>query len=472
MLDLDPEPSYLLFDLILVIQSLGLTSGVVMAILVLLVLIASSALISGSEVAYFSLTQADVNQLHEEEHKSSERIVSLMKKPKTLLATILIGNNFVNIAIVIVSAYVIDALLGTERLQAFSQSLYDGGLNKIASVMSIANTLNFLITVVGVTFILVLFGEIAPKIYANLNNLKFARFMSLPLTVMNGLFRPLSSVLVSWSTGIENRIKNSENYQSSTSKEDLDAAIELTVTQDEESSEEQADILKGIVKFGDVSTKQIMKSRVDIIAIDEESTYPEVLDIVKSSGYSRLPVFSEDLDHIKGLLYAKDLIGHLDADKNFNWKEFIRENVLYVPESKRIDDLLKEFQLKRMHMGIVVDEYGGCSGLVTLEDVMEEVVGDIKDEFDEDEEVEYILLSDGNFIFEGKTLLNDVCRIADLDNSYFDKIRGEADSIAGLILELTGIMPKVDKEIEYRDIKMKVVAVSKRRIEKINVRKI
>lgn len=460
---MDPDP------ILSIILATLFTPGVIISLIALVLLIISSGLISGSEVAFFSLTKTDLGELKEGDSPSDKRIVALMEYPKYLLATILISNNFINIAIVIVSAYLVDVFLGQAQLLDISAYIYHMGLGNIASIEGIARTLNFLITVVGVTFILVLFGEIAPKIYANLNNRKFASFMSRPLTILSILFRPFSSILVQWSTKMENRIKNYENYQSTTSKEDLDAAIELTVIQDEDSSEEQADILKGIVKFGDVMTRQIMKSRVDIIAIDEHASFKEVISLVKESGYSRIPVFREDLDTIVGLLYAKDLIGYLHSEEHFKWQEFIRTNVLYVPESKRIDDLLKEFQLKRMHMAIVVDEYGGCSGLVTLEDIMEEVVGDIKDEFDEDEEVEYVLLNDGNYIFEGKTLLNDVCRIMGLELGYFDKIRGEADSIAGLVLEIIGSMPKIEKEIEYRELVIKVVSVSKRRIEKINI---
>lgn len=469
---MDPEPSFRIYEIAFALQESVWTSGVIFSFLLLFLLVISSALVSGSEVAFFSLDQNNLKDLKEEGSSASQRILSLIEAPRRLLATILISNNFVNIAIVIVSAYLINGLLGQESLHNISQYFYDMGLSAIAGVESIGKAINFLITVVGVTFLLVLFGEIAPKIYANLNNVKFSKFMSLPLSILNVLLGPISSILVGWSAGLEERIRNSDYYESSTSKEDIDAAIELTVTLDEESSEEQADILKGIVKFGDVSTKQIMKSRVDVEAIETHITFSEVIDVIKSSGYSRLPVYEDDLDNIVGLLYAKDMIGYLDRDNTFSWQDFIRDNVIYVPESKRIDDLLKEFQLKRMHMAIVVDEYGGCSGLVTLEDVMEEVVGDIKDEFDENEEVDYVLLSEGNYIFEGKTLLNDVCRIADLDLNYFDKIRGEADSIAGLILEITGSMPKVEKEIEFRDIKMKVVSVSNRRVEKINIRKV
>jgi len=417
------------------------------------------------------LSPSQMNELEAENtSSSSNRIISLKEKPRTLLATILIANNFVNIAIVVVSDYLIKDIIGPDVLLAIGSWLYDHGFSWIGPADWLANGFMFLLTVIGVTFILVLFGEIAPKLYANLNNLKFARFMSGPLTLLNAIFGPLSRILVSWSNKIEGRITDSENYQSNTSKEDIDAAIDLTVSSNEDSTEEEADILKGIVKFGDVSTKQIMKSRVDVTAIDIDTSFDEVMAVIKETGYSRIPVFNEDFDSIEGVLYVKDLIGSYGESKNFNWTELIRKSVLYVPESKKIDDLLKEFQSKRTHIAIVVDEYGGSSGIVTLEDVMEEVIGDIKDEFDEEEEVEYVKLSEGNFIFEGKSLLNDVCRIIGVDSYYFDDEKGESDSLAGLIIEITGALPKLEAEIEYKNILMKIVSVSKRRIEKINLR--
>jgi len=446
------------------------TTGFAISWLFLLILIISSALISGSEIAFFSLSPKDMSDLGEEEDKASKRIVSLKEKPRTLLATILITNNLVNIAIVVVSDFLIRSMIGDDHVALIGQYFFDHGFSWLGTSEWLGRIFMFLVTVIGVTFILVLFGEIAPKLYATLNNLKFARFMSGPLTFLNTVFGPFSRVLVNWSNKIENRITNSENYQSSTSKEDIDAAIDLTVNSDDESSEEEADMLKGIVKFGDVSTKQIMKTRVDVTAIEINTPFNEVMDVIKSTGYSRIPVFNEDFDTIEGILYVKDLIGMYAEKKDFQWNKLIRKSVLYVPESKKIDDLLKEFQMKRTHIAIVVDEYGGSAGIVTLEDVMEEVIGDIKDEFDEVEDVEFVMLSEGNYIFEGKSLLNDVCRIIGVDTNYFDDEKGESDSLAGLIIEMTGAIPKVEQEIEYRDILFKIVSVSKRRIERINLR--
>ena len=468
-MDIEPPSSILHFCF--TATFILLTSGVLFSIFFLIILIFSSALISGSEIAFFSLSPNDLADLKDEDSSSSKRIIALKEKPRTLLATILIANNFVNIAIVVVSDYLIKKMIGPKTELEIGNWLYESGLSFLGSAQGLANAFNLFITVVAVTFILVLFGEIAPKLYANLNNLKFARFMATPLSILNTIFGPLSRVMVNWSNKIENKITNSNNYQSNTSREDIDAAIDLTVNSDDESSEEEADILKGIVKFGDVSTKQIMKSRVDVVAIDISTSFKEVMKVIKDSGFSRIPVFDEDFDSIVGILYVKDLIGVYDEKDDFAWTKKVRSTVLYVPESKKIDDLLKEFQGKRTHIAIVVDEYGGSSGIVTLEDVMEEVIGDIKDEFDEEEEVDYVKLNEGNYIFEGKSLLNDVCRIIGEDTDYFDKMKGESDSLAGLIIEIIGSIPKIETEIEYEDVVLKIVSVSSRRIEKVHLRK-
>ncbi len=468
-MDVEP-PSELIFICASSLFVLVASGNMMVSLFILLLLILSSALISGSEIAFFSLSPSQMIDLQDEGSASSNRIINLKEKPRTLLATILIANNLVNIAIVVFSDFLIKELIGPEKLLIIGRWFHENGFAWMGSANWLAGAFMFLLTVIGVTSILVLFGEIAPKLYANLNNLKFSRLMAGPLTFLNIIFGPLSRILVSWSNRLEGRITGSENYQSNTSKEDIDAAIDLTVSSNDESSEEEADMLKGIVKFGDVSTKQIMKSRVDVTAIDITTPFNEVMDVIKETGYSRIPVFKEDFDTIEGILYVKDLIGSYGESKDFNWVDLIRNTVLYVPESKKIDDLLREFQVKRTHIAIVVDEYGGSSGIVTLEDVMEEVIGDIKDEFDEQEDVEYIILSDGNYIFEGKSLLNDVCRIIGVDSYYFDEEKGESDSLAGLIIEMTGTIPKIEAEIEYRDILFKIVSVSKRRIEKINLR--
>lgn len=468
---MDTEPPSSILHFCFQASFVLLTNGVVFSLFFVLLLILFSALISGSEIAFFSLSPNDMANLKNEDSVASKRIILLKERPRTLLATILIANNLVNIAIVVVSDFLVQELIGPESEREIGQWLYDSGLSFLGTVDGLANGFNLFITVVVVTFILVLFGEIAPKLYANLNNLKFAKMMAGPLSLLNTVFGPFSRVLVNWSNKIENKITDSNNYQSNTSREDLDAAIDLTVNSDDESSGEEADILKGIVKFGDVSTKQIMKSRVDVVAIDINTSFEEVMNVIKESGFSRIPVFDNDFDTIVGVLYVKDLIGVYSEKKNYEWSSKIRTSVVYVPESKKIDDLLKEFQIKRTHIAIVVDEYGGSSGIVTLEDVMEEVIGDIKDEFDEEEEVDYVQLTEDNYIFEGKSLLNDVCRIIGEDTDYFDKVKGESDSLAGLIIEIAGAIPKIETEFEYKDVKLKIISVSRKRIEKIHLSK-
>ena len=445
-------------------------SGLIFSMVFLVLLIISSGLISGSEVAFFSLSPNDLHALEDEDSSSSRQLLSLRNKPRTLLATILISNNFINIAIVLVSNFVLRNIIGESDLLAIGQWLQNTlSLQGMVAASTLASGFNFIVAVVGVTFILVLFGEVTPKIYANLNNLKFAKMMSAPLIALNFIFGPISRIMVRWSNKLEDRVTKNRIGSTGTSKEDIDKAIELTVI-DSKHADEEADILKSIVKFGDVAVKQIMCSRVDVVALESDVSFKQVLETIKESGYSRVPIFNEDFDKIEGILYAKDLLGHTDEDDSFNWQTLIRNNVMYVPESKKIDDLLREFQLKRTHMAVVVDEYGGSSGIVTLEDVMEEVIGEIKDEFDEDEEVEYIKLSDGNYIFEGKTMLNDLCRIIGESIDFFDSIRGDADSLAGLIIEILGQIPKPEREITYNHIIFKIVSVSKRRIEKVNVR--
>lgn len=439
---------------------------VIIGVLGIVLLLISSALISASEVAFFSLTHADFDKLAEDKHGSSKRILLLKDKPRRLLATILISNNFVNIGIVIISDFVLRNLLTEATFQAWAVSLTETFNISLASGELLANVISFLITVVGVTFLLVLFGEVAPKVYARLNNIRLAKFMSGPLSILMSVFSPLSQMLVSSTRLIEKRLAKSKMHRIVTSREDIDEAIELTVSS-EEDTEQEVDILKSIVKFSDVTVRQIMSSRVDVVAVDITAEYKELLEIAKDSGYSRIPVYENDLDNIKGILYVKDLLGHLNETSDFSWQTLIRNNVLYVPEAKKISDLLKEFQRQHLHMAIVVDEYGGSSGLVTLEDILEEIIGDIKDEFDDEAEVVYRKIDDYNYLFEGKTLLNDVFRIIGVDGTEFEEVRGEADSLAGLMLELYGQLPKKDVEIDHNQFSFKIVSVSKRRIEQV-----
>ncbi|MBK8700730.1 MAG: gliding motility-associated protein GldE [Saprospiraceae bacterium] len=438
-------------------------------LLLLIVLICCSGLISASEVAFFSLTSSKIRSLEEEDSGLNHRIIQLRNQPQKLLATILIGNNFVNIAIVIVSQILLSRLLHESVLSAIGWWLHDYIFLGLFTPDQLATSFNFFITVILVTFMLLLFGEVGPKIYANVNNMRVARIMATPLSLMGFLFTPVSSVLVGWGSRIENKISASRNYQTGTSREDLDAAIELTVSQNEEEPHE-AELLKGIVKFGDMSARQVMKPRIDVVAVEKETGFEDLLKIVNESGYSRLPIYDEDFDNILGILYVKDLVGHTRELDGFDWNSLIRTNMLYIPETKKIDDLLRDFQIKRLHMAIVVDEFGGTLGIVTLEDIMEEVIGEIKDEFDDEEDVEYIKLGEGNYIFEGKSLLNDVCRVIGEKTSYFDDIKGNADSVGGLIIELFGFIPKPEKELTIKDLKMKVISSNSRRIEKVNIK--
>ena len=468
-LETDPDSLFSIFLSLLPLASAAILSfDVIVAITFVCLLLYSSAMVSSSEVAFFSLTHNDFDLLRKEKSGAAKRILKLKEKPRTLLATILISNNFINVAIVLVVDFVLYRLLPEETFASLAQSLKSTFPFITSTDESIARSINFGITVMGVTFLLVLFGEVAPKIYARINNVAIAKIMSGPLDLLSKLFKPFSQFLVRGGSVIERRLEARTQSGSVTSKEEIGEAIELTV-RPEHNSRKEIDILKSIVKFGDVTVKQIMCSRVDVVAVDKEDGFDELLGIVKESGFSRIPVYEEDFDHVIGILYVKDLLGSLDKPDDFEWQKLIRKNILFAPESKRINEMLKEFQSSHMHMAIVVDEYGGTSGIVTLEDILEEVIGDIRDEFDDEEEVEYEQIDAHNFLFEGKSLLNDVCRIIGIDTATFDKERGDADSLAGLILEITGQLPKKGTEYQIEGFNFKIVAVSKRRIEQIRI---
>lgn len=447
--------------------------GIVIAVIILIILLICSALISSSEVAFFSLTDNDIKAIEAEQTVSSQKIIQLRNKPRTLLATILIANNFINIAIVVISDFILKKILLGPVLDGWSSVIINlFGLNDSSffTIARTSNLINFSITVIGVTFLLVLFGEVAPKIYAKLNNLKLSHFMAGPLTTLLRLFSPLSKVLVDGTNLIEKRLSRRSINSTIASIEEIGHAIELTV-KDEKHGKRDIDILKGIVKFGDVSVKQIMRSRLDVIAVDFRTSFTDLLKVIKDSGYSRIPVYDEDFDNVTGMLYTKDLIAHLDSEPGFEWQPLIRPKVYYVPEAKKINELMREFQKIRSHMAIVVDEYGGTSGIVTLEDVMEEIIGDIKDEFDDEIEIDFVKVDEYNFIFEGKTLLNDVCRVIGVETDTFDQARGDADSLAGLFLELFGAIPKGEAQVEYNGYKLKIVSFDKKRIIKVKLTK-
>lgn len=418
-----------------------------------IVLLMASALMSGSEVAFFSLTPNDIKKLESDASPPARRILALRDRPQMLLATILICNSAVNIGIVVVTDLFISPNF-TSQYEIWAATI---GISPEA--------INFLVTVVGITFILVLFGEVTPKIYANVNNLKLAMSVSGIFIVLAKLCRPLSYILERSSSIIETRLARRNAQINYIPVEDIEHAIELTV----KTEKEEVDILKNIAKFGEVAVKQIMCPRSDVTAVDQETPFHELMNQVKEAGYSRLPVYQENFDHVVGILYVKELLGYLDESESFQWNDLVRKEVLYVPESKKISDLLKQFQKEKTHMAIVVDEYGGTSGIVTLEDIMEEIIGDIRDEFDDEREVNFEKIDDWNYIFDGKTSLQDIARILDINVKVFDEKRGEADSIAGLVLEQAGNLPPVDSEYYCGELLLKTIAVSPRRIEKIKI---
>jgi gliding motility-associated protein GldE len=434
----------------------------------IVVLLLASALISGSEVALFSLTHNNFASLHEEKQASSRRILQLKDQPRLLLATILISNNFVNISIVILADFLLQRLVPQEVITHWSELLLQfWGTVRPEDIAQLSGVLSFFITVIGITFLLVLFGEVAPKVYATQNNMRLARFMATPLFFLSIILKPISKLLVHSTRIIESRLE--QRTKSQASIEDIGEAIELTVRKEKGTVGQELDLLHSIVKFGSVAVKQIMTSRVDMVCVEKSAGFDELMKLAKASGYSRIPVYEEELDNISGILYVKDLLGYLREGADFDWRQIPSEKIIYVPESKKIDELLREFQRERQHMAIVVDEYGGTAGLVTLEDILEEIIGDIKDEFDDDVEVTYQKIDENNYLFEGKTLLNDFCRITGFPVDYFDPVKGEADSLAGLVLELCGQFPRKDAIVTHDTVTFKIVAVSKRRIEQVRV---
>ena len=419
---------------------------------VVLLLLFCSAMISGSEVAYFSLSQRIINRLKKSNNILDRRVAKLVSQPGMLLATILIANNFINIAIIILSSFALNNTIPTK----------------------LSSTTQFLIEIVIVTFFLVLFGEVSPKIYASMNSLSLARRMSRPMLILMRIFRPLSKVLVSSTKYIEKRLAKRSRQDNSVSLEDIGQVIEITVNGDNENTVQEKEMLKSIIQFGNVSAKQIMTARVNMTCVDYDATFGELLDVAINSSYSRIPVYYDDsMDNIKGVVYIKDLLKYLNKNKDtFKWQFIIREPY-YVPETQRIDKLLEKFKKNRVHMAIVVDEYGGTAGIVTLEDILEEVIGDIKDEFDKDEdEITFKKLGKNHFEFEAQTLIIDVCRALDIDTTAFDEVRGDADSIAGLLLEAKMDFPEDGEIIEINDYEFKVMATNERRIESIEVKKL
>ncbi|UGU18226.1 gliding motility-associated protein GldE [Sinomicrobium kalidii] len=436
---MDPEPSsFLIF--------LSDIEGVsIFKIVILILLLICSALISGAEVAFFSLSQTDLNEESASKTSRGELIVKLLHRPKKLLATILIANNFINIAVVLI-------------FSSLGSSFFGDINHKILGLIDV----RFLIEVVAATALILLFGEILPKIYASRNRIKFVHFMAYPLLVLDKILSPLSIPMKASTSYLQDKLGR---QKSNLSVDQLSHALELT--SEEDTTREEQKILEGIVSFGNTDTKQVMCPRIDIFALGEDMKFPEVIREIIKNGYSRIPVFKDNVDNITGVLYVKDLLPHIDK-KTLNWAKLKRE-AYFVPENKKLDDLLKEFQEMKMHLAIVVDEYGGTSGLVTLEDIIEEIVGDISDEFD-DEDLIFSKLDENNYVFEGKTALKDFYRVLRLENEeIFEENKGESETIAGFVLEIAGKFPRVREKINFHDFTFVIEALDEKRIKQIKV---
>ena len=435
---MDPDPAS--FFSLLAAADFSQLIGIVATIL----LLASSALISGSEVALFSLTPADFEAEESKRSIKEQIVIRLLDKPKKLLATILVANNMVNIAVILL----FDALTD----EAFSKINTEfWGIN-----------LQFVLEVVIVTFVLLLFGEILPKVYASRNRVSFAHFMAYPLNVLDRLFSPLSIPMRSITLSIHERLGN---QKSGLSVDQLSQALELTSQHD--TTKEEQKILQGIVSFGNTDTKQVMRPRMDIFALNGSHKYQEIIPEIIENGYSRIPVYEDNIDNVKGILYVKDLLPYLDQ-VDFDWTGLLREPY-FVPENKKLDDLLNDFKNKKNHLAIVVDEYGGTSGLISLEDIIEEIVGDISDEFD-DEDLIFSKLDDNNYVFEGKTPLKDFYRVIKVENpGLFEENRGEAETLAGFLLEISGSFPKKNEVIVFDRYSFTVEIINQKRIKQIKV---
>ena len=430
---MDPEPP----SFIAVFQNLD--TNLLFGFIGIFVLLFISALLSGAEVAFFSLTTKDLDEVSKDDLSKGNLIISLLEKPKKLLATLLVANNFINIGVVILFSYI-----GSDLFSSVSSPL-----------------LKFILEVIVVTFLILLFGEVLPKVYANRNNLKFAKFVAQPLYILDKLLSPISLPMRAITIFLHEKLgKQKSNF----SVDQLSQALELTSS--EGTSQGEQKILEGIVSFGNTDTKQVMSPRIDIFAIEINETFGKLLPKIIDKGYSRIPVYNDNIDHIEGVLFVKDLIPHID-DKDFDWKTLLRAP-FFVPENKKLDDLLKDFQTMKNHLAIVVDEYGGTSGLVSLEDVIEEIVGDISDEFDDDD-LSFSQIDAKNYLFEGKINLKDFYRIIDVDESLFEDRKGEAETLAGFLLEIHGNFPKKGHKLTFGNCNFVIETVDKKRIKQIKV---
>lgn len=415
------------------------TTGVIVAGVLACILLIFSGYASGSEIAFFSLSPNDLNELDEERNDCDRQIKELREDSERTLATILITNNLVNVTIIMLANY-------------FIAHVIDFGM---------AYWLEFVVITIFLTFLLLLFGEIMPKVYAGQHVLAFCRFSAPGIITLRRIFYPLSSVLLR-SGMLAEKVVQKENHVLSV--DDLEQALELT---DENELKEEKNMLEGIVRFGDETAKEVMTSRQDVVDLDFRTSFADVLKCVVENNYSRIPVYQGSIDNIRGILYIKDLLPHLSKPSNFRWQSLIRPPY-FVPETKKIDDLLRDFQENKVHIAIVVDEFGGTSGIITLEDILEEIVGEINDEYDE-EEKPYTRINANTYVFEGKTLLSDFFKILDLDDETFEEVQGDADSLAGLLLEIKGDFPELHERIDFQNFTFEVTELDGHRISKIKV---
>ncbi|MHA8094334.1 gliding motility-associated protein GldE [Aquirufa lenticrescens] len=436
---MDPDPLPNLF--LLALEPSISVSSVALISFVLVALLFLSAVLAGSEVAFFSLNADQRISLRESEVNSEKKVSQLLDKPQQLLATLLISINFVNIIFITLANYLTSMVLGQQSMETLLVTLF---------------------LLFGVTFIITFFGELIPKVWAQQNNLNFARYSAPLIGFLSFVFSPLSKALLGISGLIEKRVKKKSYTLTS---QELNQALEITT--DENTSDREKDILRGILNFGNISVKSVMQARRDIVAFDTSMNFHELMDLINKNGYSRVPVYYETIDKIEGILYIKDLLKHIDQDEKFDWLPLLH-TPFFVPENKKIDDLLYDFQEKRVHMAIIVNEYGETEGLVTMEDIIEEIVGEINDEFDE-VEADYKKIADNIYVFEAKTSLNDFCRVFEIEAAYFEKAKGESETLAGLIIELFGRIPSAGEEIEFEDFTFKVQSVDTRRIKKVRV---
>ncbi|RLD44663.1 MAG: hemolysin [Bacteroidetes bacterium] len=450
----DPEPSQFIIANLLnsanySFLSIFITFSIesIIAIVVMVILLMLSGLISGSEIAFFSLNPSQREDIFENKNNNSSKVINLLQNPKNLLAGILISNNFINIAIILLSTF-------------FMKETFNFSENK---------TLGIIIQIGAVTSLLLLFGEILPKIYAKQKAMIFVNLMADTLTIIIKIFKPFILILNRTTSVIDKRLAKRKTQ---VSMEDLSDAVDLVNELDNmEVDAEDQKILKGIATFGETDVKEIMKARVDVFAIEVDTSFAEVLNNVRDWGYSRIPVYEDSLDNIVGILYVKDLLDYLDKE-NYEWNKMLRPAV-FVPEGKKINDLLQEFRAKKIHIAIVADEYGGTSGIVTFEDVIEEIVGEISDEFDKDAEDEhFVIIDDNTWEFEAKVSILDFCKVVDIDNEELDELKGESESLAGLVLEVKSDFPKLNEKIGILNFEFQIIEMDKRKIIKIRIKKL